>query len=142
MQWLYLCYEESQTGTTHKVKTKLVLILSQNNAVKIAADEVAKDDAAVDAEDFPEMEFPERKRHAAVVEGVGNAVGEATDDEERNCEEERKEVLLACKTDGSGHHHTAADSEEAAAEGTNAKTELKDSLSCALDIHWADTCKE
>ena len=58
-QWLYLCNEESQTGTTHKVNTKLVLILSQHDAVEVAADKVSKNDAAVDAEDFPEMEFPE-----------------------------------------------------------------------------------
>ena len=37
----------------------LVLILSQHNTVKVAADKVAEDDAAVDAEDFPEMELPE-----------------------------------------------------------------------------------
>ena len=118
---------------------RLVLILSKHNAVKIAADKVAEDDAAVDAEDFPQVEFPEGKRHAAVVKGICNAVGEAAHDEERNCEEERKEVLLAGKTDCCGHHDTAADSEEAAAEGTCAKTKLEDLLGSALDVHRADT---
>ena len=37
----------------------LVLILGKDNAVEVAADEVAEDDAAVDTEDLPEMEFPE-----------------------------------------------------------------------------------
>ena len=120
----------------------LVLILGQHNTVKVAADKVAKDDAAVDAENFPQVEFPERKRHAAVVEGVCNTVGEAAHDEERNCEEERKEVLLAGETDCCGHHDTAADSEEAAAESADTETELEDLLGSSLDVHRADAREE
>lgn len=120
----------------------LVLILGQHNTVKIAADKVAEDDAAVDAEDFPQVEFPEGKRHAAVVEGICNAVGEAAHDEERNCEEERKKVLLAGETDSRGHHDTAADSEEAAAESADTKTKLEDLLGSSLDVHRADTREE
>ena len=121
---------------------ELVLILSKHDAIKVAADKVAEDDAAVDAEDFPQVEFPEGKRHAAVVEGICNAVGEAAHDEERNCKEERKEVLLTGETDSRGHHDTATDSEEAAAEGTCAKTKLEDLLGSALDVHRADTREE
>ena len=133
---------EVPNGNSHTVNTKLVLILSQNNAIKIAADKVAEDDTAVDAEDFPYVEFPEGKRHAAVVEGISNAVGEAAHDEERNCEEERKEVLLAGETDCCSHHDTAADSEEAAAESTDTETELENLLGSALDVHRADTREE
>ena len=37
----------------------LVLILSQHDTVEIASDEITEDDATIDSEDFPEMEFPE-----------------------------------------------------------------------------------
>ena len=40
-------------------KRLLVLILSKHNAVEVAADEVAEDNAAVDTKNLPEMEFPE-----------------------------------------------------------------------------------
>ena len=48
----------SQVKLTESQKI-LVLILGKDNAVEVAADEVAEDDAAVDTEDLPEMEFPE-----------------------------------------------------------------------------------
>ena len=59
----------------------LVLILSKDNTIKIAAEKVTEDDAAIYSEDFPEMHFPERKRHAAIVKCIRNAVGKSTDDE-------------------------------------------------------------
>lgn len=123
-------------------KRLLVLILSKDNAVEVAADEVAENYAAVDSEYLPDMGFEEGNRHTAVVEGIRNAVSEATDDEERNCQKQRQKVLLTRKTDGGGHHHAATDTEQAAAQSTSAQTQLQYLLGCTLDIHRADTCKK
>ena len=92
--------------------------------------------------DFPEMDFPERKRHTAVVERICNAVSKSTDDEERNRKKKRKIILLTRKTHSSCHHYTAADSKESATESACAQTKFKNLLSSTLNIHWADARKQ
>ena len=113
----------------------LILILSEDNPIKVAADQVAKDDAYIHAEDLEGMSFEEGYRHTCVVECICNAVGKATYDEERNCKQEWKHVSLASKCNRCGHEQTARDSEETACESSGAESELKDLLGCPLDVH-------
>ena len=65
----------------------LVLVLGEDDAVEIAADQVAENDAAVHAENLPCMRLPERNRNAEVIERICNAVGESANDEERDSKE-------------------------------------------------------
>ena len=43
------------------------------------------------------------------VEGIGDAVGEATEDEDGDTEEEGEHLTLAGELDGGGHDETATD---------------------------------
>ena len=74
------------------------------------------------------MELPECERSAEVVEGVGHAVGEAADDEERNTEKEREILLLTGELNGCGHDEAASYAKKAAWYGAGTKAKLKDSL--------------
>lgn len=112
-----------------------ILCFFKYDSVKIAANQVAKHCADVDAEDFKRVKFPECERGREVVEGVSHAVGEAAYDEERHREKQRKDVLLLCKSHCSGHKKAAADSEDSAAEGTRTQAQLNDILSGRLDVH-------
>ena len=47
------------------------------------------------------------------VEGIGDAVGEATEDEDGDTEEEGEHLTLAGELDGGGHDETATDGEPA-----------------------------
>ena len=58
-----------------------ILILCKDDAVEIASDEVSEDDADIDCQDFKCIGHPEFDRHAKVVEGISDAVGEAADNE-------------------------------------------------------------
>ena len=46
------------------------------------------------------------------VEGIGDAVGEATEDEDGDTEEEGEHLTLAGELDGGGHDETATDSKK------------------------------
>ena len=111
------------------------MIFSQDDAIEIAADQVTQHDADIDAEDLEGMRLQEGRRHRAIVEGVGHAVGEAAYDEERNREQEREHVALAGECHSCCHEQTAWDAEEAASEGSGLESEFKDLLRCCLDIH-------
>ena len=113
----------------------LVLIFCQNYAVKVASNKVTKDYADIDAEDLEGMRLEEGRRHCAIVEGVGHAVGEAAYDEERNCEKERKHVAFAGECHRSGHEEAAWDAEEATSEGSCLEPEFKNLLRSCLDVH-------
>jgi ribosomal protein L15 len=103
-----------------------ILCFFKYDSVKIAANQVAKHCADVDAEDFKRVKFPECERGRQVVEGVSHAVGEAAYDEERHREEQRKKVLLFGKCHCSGHKKAAAYSESAKAkiEAAGGKAEV------------------
>ena len=112
-----------------------ILCFFKYDSVKIAANQVAKHCADVDAENFKRVKFPECERGREVVEGVGHAVGEAAYDEERNCEKERKHVAFAGECHRSGHEEAAWDAEEAASEGSGLEPELENLLRSTLDVH-------
>ena len=88
------------------------------------------------------MELPESERNAKVIEGVGHAVGEAADDEERHTEKERKILLLAGKLNGCGHYEAASYAKKSATDGSGTETKLKDSLSGRLYFQRSHTCKK
>ena len=66
-------------------QTSVILLPMENNAVEVAANEVSQHDADVHSQDLPCMSLQKCYRDAEIVEGIGNAVGESADDEERNC---------------------------------------------------------
>ena len=113
----------------------LILIFSENDSVKVAADQVAEDDADIDAEDLEGMGLEEGYRHACVVECICHAVGEATYDEERNREQEREHVAFTGECNRCSHEQTARDAEEAACERSGLESELEDPLRRSLDVH-------
>ena len=113
----------------------LILILCQHNPIKVAADQVAKDDAYIYAKDLKSMGLEESYRYACVVERICNTVGKATNDEERNCEQERKHVSFTGECHRCSHEQTARNAEETACEGSGAESELQDLLSRSLDVH-------
>ena len=86
-------------------------IATHDPAVEVAAYEVAADDRDVEGDDFSKMFTPVGEGGAGVKEGISNAVGEATDNEERYAEEERQHVVLAGKGNGGGHDEAACNGE-------------------------------
>ena len=81
----------------------LILLFRQYYAIKIAADEIAENDACIYSKYLQSVEFPERNRHAEIIECIRHAVGEAAYDEERHTEEKRQVLLLAGKLYCCGH---------------------------------------
>ena len=65
--------------------------------IEVAAYEVAKNDGKVEEKDLPEVGSPEVERDTKVVECVGDAVGEATHDEQRDAKEQREVLPLTGK---------------------------------------------
>ena len=116
-----------------------ILILCKDDAVEIASDEVSEDDADIDCQDVKCICHPEIDRHAQVVEGISDAVGEAADNEERNSEKKGQILLLTRELYGCGHNESATDTEKAATDGSGTESELKDLLSGFLNGHWSDT---
>ena len=74
------------------------MLFRQYYAVKIAADEIAENDACIYSKYLQSVEFPERNRHAEIIECIRHAVGEAAYDEERHSEQQRKIILFTCKS--------------------------------------------
>ena len=60
------------------------------------------------------------------VEGIGDAVGEATEDEDGDTEEEGEHLTLAGKLDGGGHDETATDGKKETGPGTFRQTTGED----------------
>lgn len=87
-----------------------------DQSVEVAAEEVAKDKAEIEWEDGAPGGGEGVDGDAEVVEGIGDAVGETTHDEQRYAEEQWEELLLAGKGDGCGHDESAADGKDATAE--------------------------
>lgn len=111
-----------------------ILRFFEDNPVKIASDEIAEDYADIYRKYLKCMGLPERERSGEVIEGVGNAMGEAADDEERDPEKKRKIVLLPGEGHCSGHEQAAANAEEAAVQGSCTQAHFKDVLSGRLHV--------
>ena len=79
-------------------------------AVEVAADEVAEDLAEVDDENVGLEELGGGGDEE--IEGVGDGVGEATEDEDGHAEDQRQHLTLAGELDGGGHDESAADGEQ------------------------------
>ena len=80
------------------------------------------------------MKTPEIKGSAEIVEGVGHAVWEAADYEERHAEEERQVAALPGEVDGRGHNHATADGEHATHEGSGREATTQDFLGHVLEV--------
>ncbi len=119
-----------------------ILIFRENDAVEVAADEVAEDNADVDCQDVEGIGHPEIKRNAEIVEGIGDAVGESANDEERDTEKEGQILFLTGELHCSGHNESAADAEKSASEGTCSKSEFKNLLSSLLNGQRCDASQE
>ena len=78
----------------------LVLFFGKDYAIKIAADKIAKNYACIYSEYLKNVEFPERNRHAEIIECIRNAVGEATYNEKWDPEQEWKILFLAGELHG------------------------------------------
>ena len=79
-------------------------------AVEVAADEVAENLADVDDEDVGLEElFGWGDKE---IEGVGDGVGEAAENEDGHAEDQRQHLTLAGELDGGGHNESAADGQQ------------------------------
>ena len=79
-------------------------------AVEVAADEVAEDLAEIDDENVGLEELGGRGDEE--IEGVGDGVGEAAENEDGHAEDQRQHLTLAGELDGGGHNESAADSQQ------------------------------
>ena len=120
----------------------LILVFRKDDPIEVAADEVAEYDTCIHADDLKSMELPESERDAKVIEGIGHAVGEAADDEERNTEQEREILLLTGELNGCSHNETASYAQKAATDSSGTKAKLEDSLSGRLDLERRHAGKE
>ena len=78
-------------------------------AVEVAADEIAEDLAEIDDEDVGLEELVGWGDEE--IEGVGDGVSEATEDEDGYAEDQRQHLTLAGELDSGGHDESAADGE-------------------------------
>ena len=85
-------------------------------AVEVAADEVAKHLADVDDEDIGLEQLVSRGDEE--IEGVGDRVGEAAEDEDGHTEDQRQHLALTGELNGGGHDESAADSQQETGPGT------------------------
>ena len=85
-------------------------------AVEVAADEVAKHLAGVDDEDVGLEQLVGRGDEE--IEGVGDGVGEAAEDEDGHTEDQRQHLALAGELNGGGHDESAADGQQETGPGT------------------------
>ena len=120
----------------------LILLFRQYYAVKIAADEIAENDACIYSKYLQSVEFPERNRHAEIIECIRHAVGEAAYDEERHTEEKRQVLLLAGKLYCCGHDESASYAKKSAIERSGADAAFKDPLSRGLDLERSHSRKK
>ena len=93
-------------------------------AVEVAADEVAEDLADVDDEDVSLEELVGRGDEE--VEGVGDGVGEATEDEDGHTQYQRQHLPLAGEFDGGGHDESATDGQQETGPGTFRQSSSED----------------
>ena len=93
-------------------------------AIEIAADEVAEHLAEVDDEDVGLEKLGGRGDEE--IEGIGDGVGEAAEDEDGHAEDQRQHLTLAGELDGGGHDETAADGQQEARPGAFRQAACKD----------------
>ena len=117
-------------------------MVRKDYTIEITSDKITKDYAYIDDKSLESMVLYKFKRYTAVVERIRHTVGKSAYNEQRNCEKERNIMLSACECHSSSHHETATDSKDTTAKGTCAETELKNILSCSLNIQWGALLKK
>ena len=113
-----------------------------HNAVEVATDEIAEHDGNVKAEDIAEVGKEEVGGDGEVIESVGHAVGETTDDEEGHTEEGGEHIALARKGYGGRHNESATNGKQTAAERTDSEATFKDALCRFLQGVLGNSCQE
>ena len=113
-----------------------------HNAVEVATDEITEHDGNVKAEDIAEVGKEEVGGDGEVIERVGHAVGETTDDEEGHTEEGGEHIALARKGYGGRHNESATDGKQSAAERTDSEATFKDALCSFLQGVLRNSCQE
>ena len=93
-------------------------------AVEVAADEVAEDLAEVDDEDGGLENLVGGGNEE--VEGIGDGVGEAAEDEDGYAQHQRQHLALAGELYGGGHDESAADGEQETGPRAFRQTTCKD----------------
>ena len=116
--------------------------VAPDEAVEVAANEIADDDADVEDQDTQPVVGNERHRYAQIIISVGNTVREAAHDEEWHAEEQRKVLTLAGKGYCRGHDESAAYGKDASLERSDGKSSFEDLLCSVLKWHWRTACNE
>lgn len=106
-----------------------------DDAVEVAADEVAQHDAEIEDENLGPKDGVEINGNAQIVESVGHTVGKTAHDEERHAKEQREILSLAGESDGGGHNHTAADGQNAAPDRSDGQAAFQNLLCRILKRH-------
>ena len=115
---------------------------ARHNAVEVATDEVAEHDGNVKAEDIAKVGKKKFGGDGEVIESVGHAVGETTDNEEGDTEEGGEHIALARKGYGGRHNESATDGKQSAAERTDGEATFKDALCRFLQGVLRNSCQE
>ena len=99
-----------------------------HNAVEVATDEIAEHDGNVKAENIAEVGKEEVGGDGEVIERVGHAVGETTDNEEGHTEEGGEHIALARKGYGGRHNESATNGKQTSTQRTNGEATFKNGL--------------
>ena len=92
--WMQRLHDVSSATFLNRIS---ILSFLQNYAIEVASDEVPENYATIDSKHLPCMRLQKGDRSAQVVEGIGDAVSEATYDEQRHSKKQRKIIILSGK---------------------------------------------
>lgn len=101
---------------------------ARHNAVEVTTNEVSYYDGKVKAEDFAKVGKEEVGGDGEVIESVGHAVGETTDNEEGHTEEGGEHIALARKGYGGRHNESATNGKQTSTQRTNGEASFKNGL--------------
>ena len=114
---------------------------ARHNAVEVTTNEVSDDDGKVKTEDIAEVGKEEVGGDGEVIESIGHAVGETTDNEEGYTEEGGEHIALARKGYGGRHNESATDGKQSATERADSEATLKHALCRFLQRVLRNSCQ-
>ena len=112
------------------------------NAVEVTTDKIAEHDGNIKAEDIAEVGKEEVGGDGEVIESIGHAVGETTDNEEGYTEEGGEHIALARKGYGGRHNESATNGKQTSTQRTNGEATFKDALCRFLQGVLGNSCQE
>ena len=97
-----------------------MIVLGYDPAVEVAANKVAQHLGNIDNQQIDAIQL----WNSQEIEGIGNRVGKATQDEDRYTKQERQEFAFSSELDGSSHDETTTNSEQETGQRTFSQSRL------------------